>query len=126
MKTILKKIRRCAYLDNKDYFDTETVRIKSSEIAAKNIKETRLYKCINQLTDKELRQVVLLCMTGREFSSYYGGANKIIRPIDYLEYFKGTRTKLGATREDDISFLIRYRFEILNYIDRVLKIVGEE
>ena len=124
--TILKQIRRYAYLDNEEYYKKIKIKAGYQPMYKEKRENTKLHIYLETLSDLQLRNSVLCAMLGRDYSRHYGGIRGIIKPSDYLIYLRSQREFLGLTRRHDLDFLFNNRLEVVSYIDKVLRIIGEE
>lgn len=124
--TILKQIRRYAYIDNEDYFKKIKIKAGYQTLHKDKHSDTKLYLYLETLDDWQLRQAVLYAMLGRDYSRHYGGIRGIVKPSEYLTYLRERREVLKLGRDYDTMFIFNHRLEIVSYIDKVLRIIGEE
>lgn len=122
MKTLVKKVRKACYLDNKEFFDSNRIKMLGLLVEDEDYTSTRLYKAVKNETDARIRQLVLICLIGREFGSLHGSNRCGFSVSEYLEYFNEQRQAMGLKRSDDLSFLLRNRLDLLSYIDRLVKL----
>lgn len=107
MRGILKNVRNLNFKDMKLNNDLK-------------YEETRLYKYLNSLDNRELEEIIIYMLTGRELSYYYGTATKISLK-DYLEYFRGN--KKDRSKEDMIKYIYSKKDKLNNYIDTVFRYI---